>query len=70
MAAHAAFRNACARANITGLRFHDLRHAATSRLATKLPNVIELMAVTGHSDPRMLARYYHVKPEDLALKIG
>ena len=70
MAVHAAFRKACTRANITGLRFHDLRHAATSRLATKLPNLIELMAVTGHSDPRMLARYYHVKPEDLARKIG
>lgn len=69
MALHAAFRKACVRAGISGLRFHDLRHAATSRLATRLPNVIELMAVTGHSDPRMLARYYHVKPEDLAQKL-
>lgn len=70
MAVHAAFRKACVRAGVHGLRFHDLRHAATSRLATKLPNVIELMMVTGHSNPRMLARYYHVKPEDLALKLG
>lgn len=70
MALHAAFRKACIRANIDGLRFHDLRHAATTRLSTRLPNIIELMAVTGHSDPRMLARYYHVKSEELARKLG
>lgn len=69
MALHAAFRKACVRAGIKGFRFHDLRHAATTRLAEKLPNIIELMAVTGHSDPRMLARYYHANPVELALKL-
>lgn len=49
--------------------FHDLRHEATTRLADKL-QMHELMKVTGHSDPRMLARYYHPKPEDLAKKLG
>lgn len=52
------------------LHFHDLRHIATSRLAEKLPNVVELSAVTGHSDLRMLARYYHISPEALARKIA
>jgi integrase len=70
MGLHAAFRRSCARAGIAGLHFHDLRHAATTRLASRLPNVIELMAVTGHSDARSLARYYHAKPEDLALKLA
>lgn len=33
----AAFHRACARANITELRFHDLRHEAASRWAKKVP---------------------------------
>lgn len=55
---------------LVDLHFHDLRHVATSRLAERLPNVIELAAVTGHKDLRMLKRYYHPKAEDLALKLG
>ena len=55
---------------LVDLRFHDLRHEATSRLAEKLPNVLELAAVTGHKDLRMLKRYYHPKAEDLAKKLG
>jgi hypothetical protein len=39
-------------------------------LANKLPNILELSAVTGHKDLRMLKRYYHPKAEDLALKLG
>ena len=66
----AAWQRAVARTGLADLRFHDLRHTATSRLAAKLPNVIELGAVTGHKDVRMLQRYYHCRAEDLALKIG
>ncbi len=55
---------------LVDLHFHDLRHIAVSRLAEKLPNIVELAAVTGHTDVRMLKRYYHVKPEVLAKKIG
>lgn len=51
------------------LHFHDLRHEATSRLADRL-QMHELMRVTGHKDTRMLARYYHPRPEDLAKKLG
>ena len=65
-----AFSRACERAGIENFHFHDLRHEATSRLAVKLPNVIELAAVTGHKDLRMLARYYHPRVEDLAKKLG
>lgn len=64
------FVDACSRAKITNLRFHDLRHTATSRLAEKLPNVIELAHVTGHSTIQMLKRYYHPKAEALAQKLG
>jgi integrase len=66
----AAFTRATARANIKGLRFHDLRHTATSRMADKLPNVIELAAVTGHRSIQMLKRYYHPNAQALAKKLG
>lgn len=52
------------------LRFHDFRHIATSRLAKVFPNVIELSRVTGHSDLKMLSRYYHVTAEDLAQRMA
>lgn len=64
------FVRACVSSGIANLHFHDLRHCATSRLAERLPNVIELAMVTGHSDLKMLARYYHAKPEALALKLA
>ena len=65
-----AFERAADRAGIENLRLHDLRHEATSRLAEKLPNLIELAAVTGHKDLRMLKRYYHPRATDLAKKLG
>lgn len=55
---------------LTDLHFHDLRHIAITRLAEKLPNIIELASVSGHSDVRMLRRYYHVSAVELAKKIG
>ena len=64
------FEGARNRAGIANLRFHDLRHTATTRMAKKVPNVIELAAITGHSNVGMLARYYHVTAEELALKLG
>lgn len=51
------------------LTFHDLRHEATSRLAEKL-QIHEIMKVTGHASSKMLARYYHPRAEDLAIKLG
>lgn len=54
---------------LVDLRFHDLRHEATSRLAAIFP-MHELTKITGHKDPRMLMRYYHPKAEDLAKKLG
>ena len=65
-----AFERAVQRAGLDDLHFHDLRHEATSRLSEKLPNLIELAAVTGHKDLRMLKRYYHPRAADLAKKLG
>jgi integrase len=66
----AAFKRARVRADLADLRFHDLRHTATSRMAHKLPNVIELASVTGHQTIQMLKRYYHPSAEALAQKLG
>ncbi|WP_338322575.1 tyrosine-type recombinase/integrase [Pseudomonas syringae] len=52
------------------MRFHDLRHEATCRLATKLPNLIELASVTGHREVNMLKRYYNITAEELAAKLA
>ncbi len=66
----AAFMKASMRAELGDVRFHDLRHTAITRLAEKLPNVIELAAVSGHRSLTMLRRYYHPKATDLARKLG
>ena len=47
------------------LHFHDLRHEATSRLAGAF-KTHDLRKVTGHKSDRMLNRYYHPRPQDLA----
>ncbi len=64
------FKRATRRAGISNLRIHDLRHTATTRLAEKLSNVLELSAVTGHKQLNMLKRYYHPNPAVLALKLS
>jgi integrase len=61
---------ACQRAGVENLRFHDLRHEATSRFFEKGLNVMEVAAITGHNDLRMLQRYTHLRAEDLAKKLG
>ncbi|TVT77431.1 MAG: site-specific integrase [Denitromonas halophila] len=54
-------------AKIESLTFHDLRHEAISRFAeTRRFQLIDLAAISGHSDMRMLQRYAHLCPERLA----
>jgi integrase len=64
------FERACRVAGVADFRFHDLRHTATSRLSRKVPNLIELAAITGHSNVGMLKRYYHITADELAEKIA
>lgn len=66
----AAFKRAVRRSGLIDFHFHDLRHTAITAMAKKLPNLIELSAVTGHKSLAMLKRYYHPNVEDLALKLG
>ncbi|MEX3840305.1 site-specific integrase [Paraburkholderia sp. BR10882] len=65
-----AWVRAVKRAKIKDFRFHDLRHMAITNMSKKIPNVIELSRISGHSNLKMLARYYSTRPEDLALKLG
>ncbi len=65
-----AFNRARKRAGVKDIRFHDLRHMAITKLAEKLPNLIELSAVSGHKSLAMLKRYYHPSAEQLAEKLG
>jgi len=57
------------RAAIVDLRFHDLRHEAISRFFECGLTIPEVSLISGHKDPRMLIRYTHLKPENLAAKL-
>ena len=66
----AAFKRGVRRAGLEGIRFHDLRRTAITRMAEKLPNVIELAAVSGHKSLMVLKRYYRPTAAVLAQKLG
>ena len=57
------------KADLQDLHFHDLRHEATSRFFELGLNVVEVAAITGHKDLKMLQRYTHLRAEDLARKL-
>lgn len=54
-------------AGCVDLRFHDLRHEATSRFfeRTRMSD-LQISKITGHKDPRMLSRYANLRASDLA----
>lgn len=64
----AAFRRACERAGIAGLRFHDLRHEAASRLAPHMP-VATLAKVMGWKTLQMAMRYYNPTEVELVAAV-
>ena len=65
------FIRTCERAQLTDFHFHDLRREATTRLAERVGNVLELAAITGHRTLNVLHRvYYKPRASDLARKLG
>ncbi len=75
---HKAFKLAVTKAQATqrdnvtflqGLRFHDLRHEAVTRLFEKGLNPIEVGIVSGHKTVSMLQRYTHLRAEELVAKL-
>ncbi|MDR1988235.1 MAG: tyrosine-type recombinase/integrase [Candidatus Peribacteria bacterium] len=64
-------REACGKAGIEGLRFHDLRHEATSRLFENTDlDLMEIRAITGHKTLQMLVRYTHLRTARLADRLA
>jgi integrase len=57
-----AFSKACKRAGIRGLRFHDLRHTAATRMIEGGANLVAVSHALGHSSINMTMRYAH--PDD------
>jgi integrase len=52
------------------LRFHDLRHHATTELFNMGMNPMHVMTMTGHKSVQMLKRYTHINAKELAAKFG
>ena len=61
----AAFTRACKVLGIADLRFHDLRHEATSRLFERGYQIHEVAQFTLHDSWNELKRYTNLKPENL-----
>lgn len=65
-----AWRSILSELRIKSLRFHDLRHEATSRLFERGLDVMEVATITGHKDLKMLRRYTHLSAKSLAAKLN
>lgn len=66
-----AFQRAVQRAGLEDFRFHDLRHEAISRLAERGDlSILEVAAISGHRDLRLLQRYTHLSAGKIAQKLA
>lgn len=62
-----AFDSARTKAGITDLRFHDLRHCATTNYRKAGVDVATTMKIVGHKSTAMFQRYNNLDFEDLQL---
>ncbi|MEE9175600.1 MAG: site-specific integrase, partial [Thermodesulfobacteriota bacterium] len=53
------FGTACKKAGIEGLRFHDLRHTAATRMIENTGNIVAVSKILGHADIKTTMRYAH-----------
>src|SRR5271156_152257 len=61
-----AWRRACREAGLKGLRFHDLRHTAATKLleeGTPIAIVAHILGLSASTAVRMAKRYGHIRPE-------
>ena len=63
------FDRAKRRGGIKDFHFHDLRHEAISRFFEMGLSIPEVALISGHKDYRMLARYTHLRADDLLKKL-
>jgi len=64
------FRNACEQAEITGFRFHDLRHTFGSHLTLAGVDLLTVSRLMGHKTTKMTERYTHLSLEHKAEAIA
>lgn len=65
------FSHAREKINSFDLRWHDLRHEATSRFFEQTTlRANEIAMITGHVTPRMLQRYYNLRPEEFVQRFN
>lgn len=65
-----AWENVVEKANLKGLRFHDLRHTAASHLAMNGASTLEIAAILGHKTLSMVKRYSHLSVSATALALN
>ena len=64
-------RYACRKAGIKDLRFHDLRHEATSRFFENTDlDMGEIREITGHKSMQQLSKYTHLRSNRLADRLA
>ena len=63
------FANACRRAKIADLRWHDLRHTFASWFVQQDGDMYRLSRILGHASLQMTARYGHLRTSDLHAEI-
>ena len=61
---HKSFKTACEDAWIGGLRLHDLRHTAASKMVEAGVDLVTVKEILGHSSIEMTIRYAHPTPEN------
>ncbi len=60
-----ALRAACRRAEIKGLRLHDLRHTAASKMIEAGVDLVTVSKILGHASIQMTMRYAHPTTENM-----
>jgi len=65
-----AFNRARTKAGVSHFRFHDIRHECISRLFEAGWTVAQVMAQTGHKDPKSVMRYTNISAAYLAEKFA
>jgi len=60
-----AFNTACQRAEIKGLRLHDLRHTAATWMIQAGVDIVTVSRILGHASIQMTMRYAHPTPENM-----
>ncbi len=59
------WRKACKKAELVGLRFHDLRHTWASWLMQAGVPAYPIQSLGGWASPKMVERYAHLSPDHL-----